>query len=179
MAALIICPIFTNLLNKCFEEETFPAVFKMLQIISISKVSLPQHLQYFRPISLLSTFIKSFEKIIHNKMVSFIDKFKIINTAQHGFQEKDSTNLFLATIYDELLSNFNENKFPCSVFLDVSKVFDTVNLDVYINKKIQHYSFRGKFLNILKPYLIIEDNAQKLIICHLTLLQSNAEYPRV
>ena len=152
MAALIICPIFTKLLNKCFENETFPDVFKISQIIPIPKVNVPQHLQDFRPISLLPTFAKIFEKIIHNKMMSFIDKFKIIDTAQHGFQERDSTNLALATIYEKLLSNLNDNKFTCSVFLDLSKAFDTVNHDILI-KKIQHYGFRGKFLNVLKSYL--------------------------
>ena len=109
MAALIICPIFTKLLNKCFENETFLDVFKISQIIPIPKVNVPQYLQDFRPISLLPTFAKIFEKIIHKKMMSFIDKFKIIDTTQHGFQERDSTNLALATIYEKLLSNLNPN----------------------------------------------------------------------
>ena len=37
--------------------------------------------------------------------------------------------MYLATICDKLLSNFNNNKFTCSVFLDLSKAFDTINHD--------------------------------------------------
>ena len=36
--------------------------------------------------------------------------------------------LYLATICDKLLSNFN-NKFTCSAFLNLSKAFDTINHD--------------------------------------------------
>ena len=77
MAASIIYPIFTKLHNQCFENKTFPDVFKIFPIIPIPKVNVPQHLHNFRPISLLPTFAKIFEKIIHNKMMSFIDNLKL------------------------------------------------------------------------------------------------------
>ena len=47
MGALIICSIFTKLLNKCFKKETFPDVFKVSQIIPLPKLNVPST-QYFQ-----------------------------------------------------------------------------------------------------------------------------------
>ena len=84
-------------------------------------------------------------------MTSIIDKFKFINTAQHGFQERDSTKLALVTIYDKLLSNVNDNKLTRSVLLDLNKAFDTVNHDTLI-KKNPTLRFQGQ---IFKHFKII------------------------
>ena len=36
------------------------------------------------------------------------------------------TELALTFIHDQLLKNLNNNKYTCSIFLDLSKAFDTV-----------------------------------------------------
>ena len=56
-------------------------------------------------------------------------------------------------MYDQLLKNMNDNKFTCSIFLDLSKAFYTVNHDILLGK-LYRYGFRGKIWNILKSYLL-------------------------
>jgi hypothetical protein len=47
--------------------------------------------QNYRLISLLSVFSKIVEKLMYNRLMSFITKNNILNDAQHGFREGKST----------------------------------------------------------------------------------------
>jgi hypothetical protein len=47
--------------------------------------------QNYRPISLLSVFSKIVEKLMYNRLMSFITKNNILNDSQHGFCEGKST----------------------------------------------------------------------------------------
>ena len=62
-------------------------------------------------------------------------------------------HLYLATICDKSLTNFNNNKFTCSVFLDLSKAFDIINHDISIKKFNVYFGLRGKIIFIIKSYL--------------------------
>ena len=61
----------------------------------------------------------------------------------------------IGIMYDELLSNLERNKYTCSIFLDLSKAFDTVDHNILL-KKLELYGFRGKIYNYLKSYLCSE-----------------------
>ena len=63
MAKVVIAPILANLFNKCINQENFPEVFKSAIVIPIPKISSPQTMNNFRPISLLPIFQKSLKKL--------------------------------------------------------------------------------------------------------------------
>ena len=50
---------------------------------------------------------------------------------------------------------------PAMLFIDLKSAFDTVNLNILI-KKLEHYGFRGKILNLLVSYL---HNRKQYIKC--------------
>ena len=141
---LFIAPILANLFNKCINQEIFPEVFKSAIVIPIPKISSPKTMNDFRPISLLSIFSKIFEKIIADRMMSFIKKNGIL-TSQFGFTINSSTELAVTLIYDELLQNLDDNKVTCSIFLDLRKAFNSVDHTILL-KKLDHYGFRGNAL---------------------------------
>ena len=103
LSKTVISTILTKLYNKCIENETFPQILKQSQIIPIPKINPPTSATDFRPISLLPTISKVFEKILHKKMLNFLTKQKIINTCQYGFLNKHFTELALTSTHDQLI----------------------------------------------------------------------------
>ena len=94
-------------------------------------------------------------------MLNFLTKQKIINTCQYGFLNNHSTELALTSTYDQLLKNLNNNKYTCSIFLDLSKAFDTVNHEILLGK-LYRYGFRGKIWNLLQSYLSNRSQCTKI-----------------
>ena len=103
-----VSPVLAKLFNKCLQEENFPDTLKQSQIIPVPKINSPTALTDFRPISLLPTISKIFEKILYNRMINYLTKYKILSPCQYGFLTNHSTESAITSIYDQLLNNLNE-----------------------------------------------------------------------
>ena len=89
----------------------------------------------------------------------------------NGFREGYSTSLALATIQNEIISNIDK-KITCIIFLDLAKVFDTVDHFILINK-LKQYGIRGSPPELFESYLsnrkqlTVVDNVRSLF-CNVT-----------
>ena len=104
------------------------------------------------PISLLPIFGKIYEKIIFARLISFIDKHKILYNRQYGFQKDKSTEYALLDIVENIMNSLENKDSPCCVFLDFAKAFDTVNHAILLGK-LHHYGIRGVALSLIESYL--------------------------
>ena len=86
----IIQPI-TRIINKSLCTGIFLDQMKIAKVTPIYKSSDQCNLQNYRPVSLLSAFSKILEKIMYNKMMSFLDTKKILYKHQYGFRPNHST----------------------------------------------------------------------------------------
>ena len=80
MSALIIAPVLTRLYNSCISTGTYPRILKIGQIVPIHKGDAKDQCCNYRPISLLSSFSKIFEKCLYERIYSYLKKKKNINT---------------------------------------------------------------------------------------------------
>ena len=96
-------------------------------------------------------------------MLEFIDKNDIFSDTQYGFRKKKSTEAalldFTKYIYDGLLHKQNIG----SIFMDLSKAFDVIDHSI-LKTKLEHYGFRGIFLNLLTDF--IKDRKYFLLASH-------------
>ena len=71
---------------------------------------------------------------------------------QFGFREGHSTADALLEYVNEVYNGLNESKYFFTIFLDFSRAFDTVNLELLL-KKIDHMGIRGVALSWLRTFL--------------------------
>jgi hypothetical protein len=85
----------------------------------------PKFPKNLRPISLLSTTGKLFEKVILTIVERHIENRKLLNANQFVFRTRRSTSLQCMRLADHVTLNFNNKMSMAAVFLDIEKAFDT------------------------------------------------------
>jgi hypothetical protein len=107
----------------------------MLDVISILRPGKDPALpSSCRPISLLDTTGKLFEKILLARILHEVSKRGLLLGEQFGFRPRHSTSLQLARLVERITRNFGENRLTGTVFLDVAKAFNTVWIDGLLYK---------------------------------------------
>ena len=142
----------TILYNKSIEAGEYPSEFKLAKVVSLYKKKSRYLPSNYRPISLLNSFNKIFERLVYNQMIKFIDKHKILYINQYGFRKDHSTTLALIDVVDTIKNALNRNEYAIGIFLDLEKAFDTINHKILLTK-LEHYGFRGHVNSFLKSYL--------------------------
>ena len=147
----------THICNLSFNSGVFPNKLKIAKIIPVFKEGEKDQYKNYRPISLLSCFSKIIERLMFNRVFSFLEKYDILCNQQYGFRPGHSTELALADIVDKLSSSLDNQNICIGVFLDLSKAFDTIDHTILLNK-LHYYGIRGTTLNWMDSY--ISDRSQ-------------------
>jgi hypothetical protein len=71
---------------------------------------------------------------------------------QYGFRKNSSTLLALLDATSSIFNAIDNSQACASVFVDLSKAFDTINYDILFHK-LNCYGIRGIVLDLLKSYL--------------------------
>ena len=103
LACPIISPIIRDLFNLCVKKGVFPDDMQVAEVIPIFKQGSKMICSNYRPISLLSSFCKIFEKIVFKRVHTYLLKFKLILPNQFGFQCGLSTSHAISAVHDDLL----------------------------------------------------------------------------
>ncbi|XP_047989455.1 uncharacterized protein LOC125228811 [Leguminivora glycinivorella] len=149
----------TILFNKCLSEGVFPSIWKTANIIPVHKGGSKNNVENYRPISILSTLSKVFEKLVH-KLI-YPNLHNQIIPYQHGFVRNRSTttNLLIYTSY--LFESIDNNTQVDSVYTDFRKAFDRVDHQLLL-EKIAYNGNRGNLWRWFKSY--ITNRTQKVTI---------------
>ena len=140
------------LFNCSFSTGVVPKSFKIARVIPIFKKGSQMCVSNYRPISLLSIFNKIMEKLMYERLISYIEKKDILSKARFGFRAEHSTIQAVSLITDKIQKAIEEGLFSCGIFLDLSKAFNTADHKILISK-LEHYGFRGIVKNWFVSYL--------------------------
>ena len=140
------------LFNMSFDTGVFPDDWKEATVIPLYKGGERTAVSNYRPISLLPLPGKLIEKVVHSKIVYFLEANGILTDKQNGFRKGFSTSSAVADLTDDFFSAINDSELSLAVFVDLRKAFDTVCHDI-LCKKLKKYGIRGKVLEWCRNYL--------------------------
>ena len=127
-AKTIVKPL-TYIFNCSIKTGEIPTDFKVAKIIPIHKSGTKTDPANYRPISVLSTDSKIFEKGIHRQLYDYLKEHGLLADSQSGFRPLHSTHTSLLEITEYLLANMNSGHVTGAIFLDLRKAFDVIPHD--------------------------------------------------
>jgi hypothetical protein len=151
IAPAIIHPL-TLIINQSLYTGIFPDKLKIAKVIPLYKKGPNNVLDNYRPISLLTALSKVFEKVVFHQLHSYFQTNALFFQSQYGFRPNHSTELAALEFCDLIINEIENKKFPLSIFLDLSKAFDTIDHSILL-EKLNFYGIGNTESNWFKSYL--------------------------
>ncbi|GIY45063.1 probable RNA-directed DNA polymerase from transposon BS [Caerostris darwini] len=144
---------FTDLFKKLLKIGSFPTSWKTANVVFLPKekkdLSLAEH---YRPICLLSSWGKTFDKLIAKRIVYHLELNNFFNSNQFGFRRKKSTITAIQNIKSFVNQASDENKMVCLISLDIKNAFNSVNWNL-LKSKISKLPIPSYLIQILFDFL--------------------------
>lgn len=147
----IALPLYI-LWKKSFDSGTIPKLCKKSLIVPVFKSGKKELPENYRPVSLTSHIIKIFERVLKNKIVTYLESNKLLNDFQHGFRGHRSCLSQLIEHYSYILDQIQAGYAVDVIYLDYAKAFDKVDHAIVI-KKAKALGISGKLLKWLENFL--------------------------
>ena len=81
---------------------------------------------------------KLIEKIVHKRIMEWLDQKNILDPRQGGFPKGHSTTATTVNFVNDLYNAINEERVTIAVYIDLRKAFDTVNHQIWC-RKMENY----------------------------------------
>ena len=85
-------------------------------------------------------------------MSTYLNEHKLLYDSQYGFRTGHSTELASIELIDRITQDLHKGKIPISIFLYLSKAFDTLD-HVILLKKLNYYGIKSVELKLFQDYL--------------------------
>ena len=141
----------TKAINCSIRNSIFPQNAKTAAVCPLDKGEpIRTAEKNYRPVSLLNTFSKIFEKILKEQLISFLDE--TLSTFIAAYRRAYSPQHILIRLVQEWKSKLDHDFLVGSVFMDLSKAFDSISHELII-AKLNAYGFDENALVLIHSYL--------------------------
>ena len=112
-----------------------------------------------------------FERILFNQLYKYLDGNNFLFDSQYGFRKHHSTELTAVELTDKIYETMDQGDIPISIFLDLSKAFDTLAHSILLNK-LEYYGVKDNASRWFSSYLTgryqyIDMKGVRSEICHI------------
>ena len=136
-SCLVLCSplVYVNFLTlHSLLEVKFPDFMKVASVVPIFKAGHALDVNNYRPISILPTLSKIFEKLMKIRVTTFLDHHNVLSDHQFGFRSGSSTSDAILEFLNFSYDSLNSNEYLLTIFLDFSKTFDTLDHNILLSK---------------------------------------------
>ena len=140
----------TQIFNDCIENSSLPDELKCADVTSLPKNGQSSSRTNFRPISVLRTVSKLFERIMDKQIVAYITPF--LSSVLCGFRKGYNAQHALVRLLERFRISLDEDGKAGAVLMDLSKAFDCIRHDLLI-AKLHAYGFSCEALTLINNYL--------------------------
>jgi hypothetical protein len=120
--------------NLSFSSGTFPNALKLSKIYPKHKEGCKTQPSNYRPISLIPTISKVFEKLVLSRLLKHLTSNQLLTQYQHGFIPGKSTTTALINLIEFLIDQQEEGNACTAILLDYSKAFDCLDHEHLLEK---------------------------------------------
>ena len=154
MVADLIAPHLTCLFNYCIIEGIYPNNFKVSKCVAIYKGNKldPDDPINYRPISILNSTNKVFERLLHNQLYPYLEINNLIPSMQYGYRKNLSTCHAVLDFAREIENVVDKGQVAIAIFMDLSKAFDTVDRTL-LHEKLNELGILGKSSDLIYDYM--------------------------
>ena len=145
----IVCSL-ACLFNRSFELSQFPQAWKEALVLPVYKKGCVTDPGNYRPIALLPIVSKVLERIVHNKLSSFLSPW--LSKKQSGFRKADGTVPQLVRLTQQWSEGIDRSHYIGALFFDLKKAFDKVCYRGLI-AKLNAAGIRGSALKWFESFL--------------------------
>ena len=108
-----------NIFKLSFKTEVFPDSLKIAKVIPVHKKDSKLIVSNYRPISTLSNLHKIVEKLIHSRLIKFLDDQKSLYLKQFGFRKYFSTSHAIISLIEDIEKSIKDKQIAYGVFIDL------------------------------------------------------------
>ena len=148
-----LVPKVTTLFNMSLRMGIIPKGWKEAAVIPLHKGGAKSDVNNLRPISLLPVPGKLLERIVHGRVMVFLERVCYLNNCQGGFRKGHSTVSTISIITNDIYEATNNKQVTHVVFIDLKKAFDTVDHQILLSK-IENAGIRNNTLSWIGNYIL-------------------------
>jgi hypothetical protein len=148
-----ISEVLSTIFNESIRTGVVPSDWKDALVTPLFKKGNRSEPGNYRPVSLTCILCKVLEKIVKERLLDHLTKYRILKDSQHGFIKGRSCLTNILDFLEEVYEKLDEGKAVDVVYLDFAKAFDKVPHS-RLAAKLESCGVGGKVLCWIKNWLL-------------------------